>query len=236
MLAGFDYARGDAVVIMDADLQHPPMTILKFIEKWEQGYDDVYAIRKSRGRESWLRKHLTMVYYRILKSSSRVDVLPNVGDFRLLDRKCIDAMRQLRESGRYTKGMYCFVGFRKTGVEFETQDRVAGESSMSFHRLVALAMEGVMSYTIAPLRMATWLGLLVALGTILYILYILLKTLIIGDPVAGFPTLMISVLFLGGIQLIALGIIGEYLGRVYEEVKHRPVYIVREYEGGRGDE
>ena len=132
MLAGFDYAKGDAVVIMDADLQHPPAVIPEMIKKWEEGYDDVYAQRKSRGKESWLRKRLTKSYYRLLQGSSRVDVLPNVGDFRLLDRKCIDALCQMRESGRYTKGMYCFIGFKKIGVEFETQDRVYRANSVFF--------------------------------------------------------------------------------------------------------
>lgn len=229
MLAGFDYAKGDAVIIMDADLQHPPHIIPQFIEKWEEGYDDVYAARKTRGKESWLRKKLTMTYYNILKRSSRVDVLPNVGDFRLLDRKCIDALKQMREYGRYTKGMYCYIGYKKIGVEFETQDRVAGESSMSYRNLIKLALEGIMSYTIAPLRMATYMGLTVALITFISLVVFFIKTLIFGDPVAGFPTLIVTILFLGGVQLVAVGIIGEYLGRVYEEVKHRPVYIAREY-------
>lgn len=229
MLAGFDYAKGDAIIIMDADLQHPPHIIPEFIEKWEQGYDDVYAARKSRGNESWLRKKLTMTYYNILKNSSRIDVLPNVGDFRLLDRKCIDTLKQMREYGRYTKGMYCYIGYKKIGVEFETQDRVAGESSMSYRNLIKLALEGIMSYTIAPLRLATYMGLAVALVTFISLTVFFIKTLIFGDPVAGFPTLIVTILFLGGVQLVAVGIIGEYLGRVYEEVKHRPVYIAREY-------
>lgn len=231
MLAGFDYASGDCVAIMDADLQHPPMVIKEMLTKWEEGFDDVYAARQSRGKESWLRKWLTKTYYKLLNSSTRIDVLPNVGDFRLLDRQCINALKQLREQGRYTKGMYCYIGFLKTSVEFETQDRVAGESSMSFGKLFALAMEGLMSYTIAPLRIATWIGAIVSIASFVYGLGILIKTLIWGDPVAGYPTLILTILFLSGIQLLSLGIIGEYLGRVYNETKHRPVYFLRTING-----
>lgn len=233
MLAGFDYITGDAVVIMDADLQHPPHVIPQMIAKWEEGFDDVYARRVTRGKESWLRKKLTTYYYRLLSKSSRIDVLPNVGDFRLLDRQCVEALKSMREQGRYTKGMYCYIGFRKCAVDFETQDRVAGESSMNLRNLVSLALEGIMSYTTAPLRFATIMGVIVSLASFLYALWILIKTLIWGDPVAGFPTLMVIILFLGGVQLLSLGIIGEYLGRVYNESKNRPVYFARTYNGKR---
>ena len=233
MLAGFDYAQGDAIIIMDADLQHPPKVIPDMLQKWEEGYDDVYAQRKTRGKESWLRKRLTRLYYKMLQGSSRMDVLPNVGDFRLLDRKCVNALCQMRESGRYTKGMYCFIGFRKAGVEFETQDRAAGESSMSYRKLANLAMEGVTSYTTAPLRWATFIGLVVSLVAFVYMLFVLGKALLYGDPVAGYPTLLTIILFLGGIQLFTIGIIGEYLGKVFIEVKNRPVYFVREYSGNK---
>lgn len=231
MLAGFDHAKGDAIIIMDADLQHPPAVIPEMIQKWEEGYDDVYAQRKTRGKESWLRKKLTKTYYRLLQGSSRVDVLPNVGDFRLLDRKCVDALCQMRESGRYTKGMYCFIGFKKTGVEFETQDRVSGESSMSYKKLMNLALEGITSYTTAPLRWATFIGIIVSLFAFAYMVFVLVKALLYGDPVAGYPTLITVILFIGGVQLLTIGIIGEYLAKVFVEVKNRPVYFVREYKG-----
>ena len=235
MLAGFDYAKGDAVIIMDADLQHPPAVIPRMIQKWEEGYDDVYAQRKTRGKESWLRKRLTKSYYRLLQSSSRVDVLPNVGDFRLLDRKCVDALCQMRESGRYTKGMYCFIGFKKIGVEFETQDRVSGESSMSYKKLMNLALEGITSYTTAPLRWATFIGLMVSFLAFAYMVFVLIKALLYGDPVAGYPTLLTVILFIGGVQLLTIGIIGEYLAKVFVEVKNRPVYIIREYKGNEDE-
>lgn len=235
MLAGFDHAKGDAVIIMDADLQHPPAVIPEMIQKWEEGYDDVYAQRKTRGKESWLRKKLTKSYYRLLQGSSRVDVLPNVGDFRLLDRKCIDALCQMRESGRYTKGMYCFIGFKKIGVEFETQDRVLGESSMSYKKLMNLALEGITSYTTAPLRWATFIGLIVSFLAFAYMVFVLIKAFLYGDPVAGYPTLLTVILFMGGVQLLTIGIIGEYLAKVFVEVKNRPVYFVKEYNGGEND-
>lgn len=229
MLAGFDYVKGDCMVIMDADLQHPPHVIIQMLEKWEEGNDDVYASRLSRGRESWLRKKLSLLYYRILQRSTRLEVLPNVGDFRLLDRRCINALKQLRENNRYTKGMYCYIGFRKTYVTFETEDRIAGESSMNYKTLINLAIEGILSYTILPLRIATVIGVLTSLFAFIYMLVVLLKTLLYGDPVQGYPTMMIVILFLGGIQLLALGILGEYIGRIFTETKNRPVYFVRTY-------
>ena len=231
MLAGFDRASGDCVVIMDADLQHPPTTIPEMLKEWEAGYEDVYARRTDRGKEPWLRRKLTLLYYWILQKISRVDVLQNVGDFRLLDRKCIEALRELRETQRYTKGMYCWVGFKKHEVLFEQGDRVAGESSFNFTRLLGLAMDGITSFTTAPLRLATVLGLVVSLVAFSFMCYVLVTTLIWGDPVQGYPTLMTVVLFLGGVQLLSLGIIGEYLGRIFHETKNRPVYLVRESAG-----
>ncbi len=229
MLAGFDYATGDAMIIMDADLQDPPSVIKDMVLKWREGYDDVYARRKSRGRESWLRKQLSLTFYRILQGSTKIDILPNVGDFRLLDRKCIEAMRKLRESGRYTKGLFTYIGFRKTAVEFDRNDRTQGKSSFNFGKLFALAMEGITSYTTAPLRLATLVGVLVSLLAFIYMVYVFVKALLFGDPVAGYPTLMTVILFLGGVQLLTIGIIGEYLARVFNEVKQRPVYFVRDY-------
>ena len=229
MLAGFDYVTGDCMVIIDADLQHPPTLIPEMIKLWEQGYDDVYAKRKSRGKESWLRKRLSLRFYKILQSSSRFDVLQNVGDFRLLDRCCINALRRLRESERYTKGMYSWIGFKKKEIEFEQGDRVAGESSWNYRQLFSFAIDGITSFTSAPLRISTIVGFVVSLCAFLYMIYVFIKALIWGDPVQGYPTLVILILFLGGIQLLSLGIIGEYIGRIYNETKNRPDYVVREF-------
>lgn len=233
MLAGFDYATGNAAVIIDADLQHPIDKIPEMIYWWEQGYDDVYGKRLSRGRESWLRRRLSLAYYKMLQRSTRVDILPNVGDFRLLDRRALDALRQLRETQRYTKGMYAWIGFRKKEVLYSNLERHGGQSSFNFRRLCNLAVEGITSYTTAPLRLASFIGLISAVGAMLYALYFLIKTLIVGDSVQGFPTLIIVILFLGGCQLLAIGIIGEYLGRVFNETKRRPPYFIESINGER---
>lgn len=230
MLAGFDYAFGDCVVIMDADLQHPPSVIPQMLEQWEGGYDDVYARRTDRGREPLLRRVFTLAYYRLLQLVSRIDVLQNVGDFRLLDRKCIEALRQLRETQRYTKGMYCWIGFRKKEILFEQGSRTQGKSSFNFLSLLRLSIEGITSYTTLPLRISTILGMLSSLCAFIYLIYILCRTMIYGDPVRGYPTIMVVILFLGGAQLLSLGIIGEYLGRIFHESKQRPVYLVAEHE------
>ena len=226
MLAGFDHACGDAVIIMDADLQHPPQVIPQMLAAWEEGYDDVYGKRLSRGRESWLRRKLSMSYYRLLQRMAHVDILPNVGDFRLLDRRCIEVLKQLRETERYTKGLYCWIGFNKKEVPFETQDRVAGKSTWSYRQLIGLAIDGIMSFTTAPLRISAILGIVVSIIAFIYMCVVLAKTLFWGEPVAGYPTIVVLVLFLGGVQLISLGIVGEYLGKTFMEVKNRPVYVV----------
>lgn len=230
MLAGFDYANGDCVVIMDADLQHPPTVIPDMLKEWENGYDDVYAKRTTRGKEPWLRKMLTLCYYRMLQRMSDIEILPNVGDFRLLDHKCVEALRQLRETQRYTKGMYCWIGFKKKEILFEQADRQQGQSSFNLWKLLKLSMEGITSYTTSPLRISTILGLLSSLLAFVYMCYILVDTLVFGEPVRGYPTIMVTVLFLGGAQLLSLGIIGEYLGRIFHESKQRPVYLVAEHE------
>ena len=230
MLAGFDYATGDCVVIMDADLQHPPMLVLEMLKWWEQGFDDVYAKRNSRGRESWFRQKASKVFYALLQKCSRINVLQNVGDFRLLDRKCIEVLKQLRETERYTKGLYCWIGFNKKEIVFEQGDRVAGQSAWNFWRLFGLAMEGITSYTTAPLRLSTLLGIVISTVSVVYMSLVFAKTILWGDPAKGFPTLAIIILFLGGVQLISLGIIGEYIGRIFNETKRRPVYVVQESE------
>lgn len=228
MLAGFDHVAGDCMVIMDADLQHPPTLISEMLKLWEQGYEDVYAKRNSRGKESPLRKTLSLAFYRILSKSARYEVLQNVGDFRLLDRRCINALRNLRENERYTKGMYCWIGFKKKEVTFDTHDRIAGVSKWSYSSLLNLAIEGITSFTTAPLRMASIMGFTVALGALCYMIWVIVKAIVWGDPVSGYPTIMTVMLFLGAVQLISIGILGEYVGRIFNETKQRPVYVVRE--------
>ena len=233
MLAGFDYVTGDCMIIIDADLQDPPSLIPEMLKYWEEGYEDVYAKRKSRGKESWLRKRLSLMFYKLLQSSSRFDVLQNVGDFRLLDRCCINALKKMRESERYTKGMYSWIGFKKKEVEFDRGDRVAGQSSWNYRQLFSLAIDGITSFSNLPLRISTVIGCLVSLLAFIYMLFVYVKALVWGDPVRGYPSMVMLILFLGGIQLLSLGIIGEYIGRIYNETKNRPDYIVREFNDER---
>lgn len=229
MLAGFDYLTGDCCILIDADLQDPPELIHEMLDLWEEGYDDIYAKRQSRGKESWLRRKLSLGYYSLLQKMTKIEILPNVGDFRLLDKKCINVLRRMRESERYTKGLFCWIGFNKKEILFNRGDRFSGGSSWNYLSLFNLAIDGITSFTIVPLRIATLIGLLVSICAFSFMFYFLLKTIFWGDIVAGFPTLIIVILFMGGVQLISLGIIGEYLGRVFIETKRRPVYVVREY-------
>lgn len=229
MLAGLDYVTGDCVIIMDADLQDPPFLLSQMIAYWEEGYDDVYARRTFRGKEPWWRRKLSLAFYKLLQFTTNIDVLQNVGDFRLLDRKCIEALRRMRETERYTKGLFCWIGYHKKEVLFDRADRCAGKTSFNFLKLMNLGIEGVTSFTTAPLRISAVVGIFISIVAFIYMCYILVKTLVWGDPVQGFPTLMVVILFLGGIQLIFLGIMGEYLGRIFNETKKRPVYIAREY-------
>ena len=229
MLAGFDYVSGDCMVIMDADLQDPPSLIPQMIAYWEQGFEDVYAKRANRGEESWLRRKLSLLFYKILDHSTRFDILQNVGDFRLLDRCCINALKRLRESERYTKGMFCWIGYKKKEIVFDRHDRVAGKSNWNFWSLLNLAIEGITSFTTAPLRIATVFGFFVALFAFCLMLYYGVKTIVFGDEARGFTTLIVIILFMGGIQLLTIGILGEYVGRIFNETKKRPVYLADTY-------
>ena len=229
MLAGFDYTTGDCCVVMDADLQDPPELVDRMLQYWEEGYDDIYAKRRNRGEESWMRRRLSLAFYSILQKMSRIDILPNVGDFRLLDRRCVLTLRHLREQERYTKGLFCWIGYRKKSIEFDRGDRLAGHSSWSFFKLLNLAIEGITSSSTAPLRIATVCGILCSISSFIYAIYFLIKTIIYGDQAAGFPTLIVVILFLGGIQLFSLGVIGEYIGRIFKETKRRPAYIASDY-------
>lgn len=228
MLAGFDNATGDCMIIMDADLQDPPEIIIDMLKLWEEGIDDVYAKRRTRGKESILRCGLSRLFYYILDKSTRYDVLKNVGDFRLLDRKCIDAMKQLRENERYTKGLFCWIGFEKKEILFDRGDRVGGNTKWNYGSLFNLAIEGITSFTTAPLRIATFIGVIVAIWALCYMVWIITKVLVWGDPVAGYPTIMTVMLFIGAVQLICIGILGEYIGRIFNETKNRPPYIIKE--------
>lgn len=226
MLAGFDYLDSDAVIVMDADLQDPPELIETMIHHWEEGYEDVYAKRISRKGESWLKKTTSTYFYRVLQKMTAVNIQVDTGDFRLLDRKCVEALKQMRESQRYTKGMFSWIGFRKKEVLFEREPRVAGKTKWNYGKLWNLAIEGITSFTTLPLRFATWIGLGIASLSFLYLLIVVGRTLLFGSDVAGYPSLIAIILFLGGVQLLFLGILGEYIGRIFNETKRRPLYFV----------
>lgn len=231
MIAGLDYASGDAVVLIDADLQDPPELVPEMIKYWEEGYDDVYAKRKSRLGETWLKKFTAHTFYKILKKMTRIPIQDNTGDFRLLDRRCVEALKQMRETQRYTKGLFSWIGYNKKEILFDRDRRAAGKSKWNYFRLIDLAIEGITSFTTAPLRLSGFLGGIVSLSAFVYMALIIVKTILFGEPVRGYPSLMAAILFLGGIQLLSLGIIGEYIGRIFNETKRRPLYFVDEYNG-----
>lgn len=234
MLAGIDYADGDAVIIMDADLQHPPEKISEMIKFWREGYDDVCGKRVDRAGETWLKRSCANIFYAVMKKfSTSYEMQRDVGDFRLLDRRCIEALKLLRENQRFTKGLFTWVGYRKKEIPFEVQPRAAGTTTWNFLALFNLAMKGMTSFTTAPLRLMTFLGITVSICAMLYMFFVLTMALLYGDPVAGYPTLMTVMLFLGGMQLLALGIIGEYLGQIFHETKRRPIYLIDEIDGRR---
>ena len=231
MLAGLDYADGDAVIIMDADLQDPPELIPQMIRAWEKGYDDVYARRRNRAGETWFKKVTAYWYYRILHKFADIDIPEDVGDFRLLDRQAVDALCSLRERQRYTKGLFSWIGYNKKELMYDRDPRAAGNSKMSIINLLGLAVDGITSFSVAPLRLASVLGLLISSIAFCYLLFVIIKTLLYGDPVAGYPSMISIILFIGGIQLVVLGIIGEYIGRIFYEAKGRPDYLVSEFNG-----
>ena len=233
MIAGIDYLTGDAAIIMDADLQDPPELIPEMIYWWEQGYQDVCAKRRSRAGESFFKKWSSHTFYRILQKVSNIPIQPDVGDFRLLDKQCLNALRLMRESQRYTKGLFSWIGFEKKEILFDRDARAAGTTKWNYWKLTNLAIEGLTSFTIAPLRLASLFGCILSFLAIFYMAVIIIKTLIYGGDVAGYPSLISVILFIGGVQLLFLGIMGEYLGRIFNESKFRPLYFVKDFNGDR---
>lgn len=226
MIAGFDYINGDCMINIDADLQDPPELIPEMLKYWEEGYDDVYAKRKSRKGESIFKKLTSWGYYRVLQSMTNIQIQTDTGDFRLLDRRCVEAIRQMRESQRYTKGLYSWIGYKKKEILYDRDARVAGKTKWNYRQLANLSIDGITSFTTSPLRWAAIIGMLVSLCGFIYMIIIIAKTLIYGIDVPGYASMMVVILFLGGLQLIFLGIIGEYLGRAFYESKGRPLYFI----------
>lgn len=231
MAAGLDYVKGDVVVILDADLQDPPELIPEMLKYYEEGYDDVYGRRKSRKGETWLKKTTSTLFYKILQKSTRVDILKDVGDFRLLSRRAVEALKKYKEQRRYTKGFFALIGFKKKEFSYDRDPRVAGQTKWNYFNLINLAIEGITSFSTFPLRLSSLLGFITALTGFIYIIFLVIKTLVFGEIVRGYPTLLSIIIFLGGIQLLSLGVIGEYLGRIFDEVKNRPLYFVEKYSG-----
>jgi dolichol-phosphate mannosyltransferase len=227
--AGLDYARGDAVIIIDADLQDPPEVVLQMIECWKRGYEVVYAVRTERKGETWFKEFTAKLFYRIIYRITDVDIPRDTGDFRLMDRKVVEAMKQMRERHRFIRGMTSWVGFRQTGVHYVRQERFAGETHYPFRKMFKFALDAITSFSYAPLQLATYLGFIIAgLSALAAVLVVYARLFMGASPFYGQATTLVTVLFLGGVQLITLGIIGEYLGRIYDEVKGRPLYLVRE--------
>ncbi|MBP0016358.1 MAG: glycosyltransferase family 2 protein [Cyanobacteria bacterium SBLK] len=229
--AGLDYTSGKAVIPIDADLQDPPELIVDLVKKWQEGYDVVYATRRSRQGESWLKKITATAFYRTLGNLSRVSIPRNTGDFRLLDRRVIDAIKKMPERTRFMKGMFAWVGYNQTSVLFDREPRLMGQTTWNYWKLWNFALDGITSFSMLPLKIWSYLGLAISLISLLYASFLVIRTIILGIDVPGYASIMVAVLFFGGIQLITLGILGEYLGRVYEEVKGRPLYFVRDAYG-----
>jgi glycosyltransferase involved in cell wall biosynthesis len=229
MTAGLDHATGDAVVIIDADLQDPPEVIPELLAQWQKGFDVVYAQRTAREGESFVKKFTAHWFYRLIQRSNRVKIPVDTGDFRLLSRRAVDSLNRLRETHRFMKGLFAWIGHPQKAVPYHRDRRFAGKSKFNYWRLWNFAIEGFTSFTIAPLKVATYAGAAIAGLAFAFALWIIVKTLLYGDPVRGYPSLMVVVLMLGGVQLITIGVLGEYVGRMFNETKGRPLYLLNEY-------
>lgn len=233
MIAGLDYAKGDAVIFIDADLQDPPELIPELIHWWEEGYDDVYARRRSRSGETWLKKWTSTMYYKVLQKLTSVPIQKDTGDFRLLDRRCVNALRKMRETGRNSKSMFSWIGYKKKEVLFDRDPRVAGETKWNYKKLLDLAIDGITSFTTSPLRISTLLAIPTFGALFVYFVYVIVKAIVDTGEIHAFQAIILLVLFFSGINIMLFGIIGEYLGRIFNESKSRPLYLVDEYNNQR---
>ncbi len=231
MIAGLDYATGDCVIFMDADLQDPPELIPELVKYWEEGYDDVYAKRRSRKGETWLKKFTSKMYYRVLQHLTKVEIQEDTGDFRLLDRRCVNALKKLRESQRNTKSMFSWIGYKKKEVLYDRDPRIAGTTKWNYKKLIDLAIDGITSFTTSPLRLATYVAIPTFIVLFVYFVYVIIKCFVIHQAIQAFQAIILLILFFSGIQILLFGIIGEYLGRIFNETKNRPLYLVNEYNG-----
>lgn len=231
MKAGIDYATGDAVVFLDADLQDPPEIITEMIKYWEEGYDDVYAQRKSRKGETWMKKFTSKMYYKVLQDLTNVPIQKDTGDFRLLDRRCVNALKVMKESQRNSKSMFSWIGYKKKAIFYDRDPRVAGKTKWNYSKLINLAIDGITSFTTSPLRISTFIAIPTFLVLFVYFVYVIAKSFIVHQPIQAFQATILLILFFSGIQIMLFGIVGEYLGRIFNETKNRPLYLVNEYNG-----
>lgn len=231
MIAGLDYATGDCVIFMDADLQDPPELIPELVKYWEQGYDDVYAKRRSRKGETWLKKFTSKMYYKVLQKTTRIEIQKDTGDFRLLDRRCVNALKKLRESERNTKSMFSWIGYKKKEVLYDRDPRIAGTTKWNYIKLIDLAIDGITSFTTSPLRLSTYIAIPTFLVLFVYFIYVIVKCFVIKQAIQAFQAIILLILFFSGVQILLFGIVGEYLGRIFNETKNRPLYLVNEYNG-----
>ena len=229
IIAGLDYSNDDAVIIMDADLQDPPELIPELIEYWEAGYDDVYAQRRTRDGETFLKKWTSKMYYKILQKFTNVPIQKDTGDFRLLDRRCVNAICKLRESGRCSKSIFNWIGYKKKAVLFDREKRIAGKTKWNYKKLINLAIDGITSLSISPLRWASYIAIPIFAILLIYFIYVIVKSISLNVAIQAFQAIILLVLFFGGLQVILIGILGEYLGRIFNETKNRPLYLVDEY-------
>jgi len=236
MTAGLHKAQGDAVVVIDADLQDPPELIPQLITEWENGYDVVYARRSQRKGETWLKKTSAASFYRVIQRLSKVRIPQDTGDFRLLSRRAVEALNTLPEQHRFMKGLFAWIGYKQKAVYYDRDPRYAGQTKWNYWKLWNFAIEGITSFTTAPLKFATYIGFVTAFAAFVYGSYIVVRTLIFGNPVPGYPSLIVIILFLGGIQLMAIGVVGEYVGRIFTETKQRPLYFLNDYKPRRDND
>ena len=233
MMAGLDYATGDCVIFIDADLQDPPELIPELVKYWEDGYDDVYARRRSREGETFFKKFTSKLYYKVLQKMTKIEIQKDTGDFRRLDRRCVNALKKLRESQRNTKSMFSWIGYKKKEVLYDRNARVAGKTKWNYMKLIDLAIDGITSFTTSPLRLATWFAIPTFILLFGYFFYVMIKCIVTGVVMQAFQAIIILVLFFSGVQILMFGIVGEYLGRIFNETKNRPLYLVNEYNGIR---
>ncbi len=231
LMAGLEYAAGDVAILMDADFQHPIDLLPTFLKQWGEGYEMVYGVRQNRDNESFLKRNFARLFYWLMGKLTKIDVPNNVGDFRLLDRKVIDALNSFKERTRFMKGLYAWVGFKKIGVPYEVQIRAAGKSSWGLAKLTELAIIAITSFSNVPLRVWGFIGFVISLGSLIYAIYIVTVTLMYGADLPGYPTIVVAIMFFGGIQLLSIGILGEYIARIFTEVKQRPKYILEQKYG-----